>query len=150
MFTFALACSALLPGCGDKSEVSLELSMQNANLTVTDGAFGEALTGGFDLSLALGKEASGASTVSLGSFSLRGANGMAVIDPLPVDAGSTTFPVTLSPGDTKVVNFTLVNVVGPATSRAALCPGPDQILGAVLDNGKSVSVTSSSITPTCN
>jgi hypothetical protein len=124
--------------------------MQNSNLTVTDGALGETLTGGFDLSLALGKLASGASTVSLGSFSLRGADAMTAVDPLPVDAGSTTFPVTLSPGDSKIVNFTLVNVFAPAASRAALCPGPDQILGAVLDNGKSVSVTSNPITPTCN
>ena len=140
----------LLAGCGDKAAVSLTATIESPVLSVQNGALGSSLDGSFNLHLVLGKEASGSHSIALGSFSVHG-SGSTVIDPVPVDASPTTFPITISPGDDKTIPIKLsfADVLSQA-QHDGLCPGPAQILGSVLEDGKANGISSGSVSPTCN
>ncbi len=72
---------------------------------MTDAAFGAALSGGFQLRLVLGSEASGSTRVSLGNFSLQTESGASLVDVLDVQP-DTAFPLQLDKGSSKQVVFT--------------------------------------------
>ena len=156
-FIFLLAAAALsfsgLLGCGDKAAVQLGISLQNPVLIVTPGTFGSSLGVGssIDLSVQLGSEASGTRTIAPGSFVAHGTPDNVVLDPLTFDAGGTTFPFTLSPGDSKSIHFTL-GFAQPLSQveHDAFCPGPATILVSLLEDGKANSLASGALNPTCN
>lgn len=142
-----------LNGCGDKSAVSLSVSIANASVSAQNGTLGTTLAGGFELDLELGPEASGSSTVSLGSFALQSASGTAIVDPLQVDAGSTTFPLVIDQGGSNKVSFMVSSkALLTQDEHDAICAGQVVIVGSVMDSlkGGTDSVKSVPITPTCS
>lgn len=143
--------SLCLIACGDKGAVSLNVSVEQPTVSVQNGALGATLGGGFQLEFALGSEASGSTTVTLGSFALQTAGGVALVDPLQVDAGGTSFPLVIGKGDTQTVTFTLSSKA-VITNSAAICAGQVRIVGSVMDSlkGGTDPVQSAVITPTCS
>jgi hypothetical protein len=150
--SWAAALSAALFGCGSKETVSLSASVGNASLNVVEQTLGTQLTGGFELSLEVGPEASGGSTVELESFSLvRASDKSTVVSPLQV-IPNATFPLSVGKGERKTVSFVLDDQkLLPASDKAAICAGPVQIVGTVkssLNGGETEPLASQSITPT--
>jgi hypothetical protein len=151
--SLAWALPLYLVCCGDKGAVSLSVDIQQATVTVQSGALGATLGGGFELELALGPEASGPTTVTLGSFALQTASGSPLIDPVMVDAGATTFPLVVNKGGDQTVTFTLSSTKQlTSADHDALCAGPVVIVGSVMDSlkGGTDPVRSAPITPTCS
>ncbi len=147
------ACVALLGGCGDKSAVALSVNITDANVSAQTSAFGATLGGGFTLEFALGPEASGSTTVTLGSFALQSASGTAILDPLPVDAVGATFPLTVDKGGSQNVTFTIASKASlTQDEQTAICAGQVVIVGAVMDSlsGGTDSLKSVALTPTCS
>jgi hypothetical protein len=147
--SFALALPLCLVSCGDKSAVSLTAQVDQANVTVTTAPLGSTTTGGFELKLELGSEASGPTTVTLGNFTLQTAAGSPLIDPLPVDPGSTTFPVVVNKGSSQTIMFTFSSSKG---DHGAICAGQVMIVGSVMDSLKGGTDPLSSVpfTPSCS
>jgi len=145
-----LALPLGLSSCGDKSAVSLTVVMDQATVTAQDGTFGATLGGGFELKFALGPEASGSSTVTLGSFILQNASGAALVDPVEVTASGASFPLVIEKGQNKAVTFTLMS--SKTVDRDALCAGQVKIVGTVMDSlkGGTDAVSSELLTPTCS
>jgi hypothetical protein len=152
LWSVAWALPFCLLSCGDKSAVSLSVILDQATIMAQSGQLGATLSGGFELKFELGPEASGPTTVTLGSFALQTATGSALFDPLTFDAGNTVFPLVVSQGGKRTVTFTLssTKLLTP-DERDALCAGPVQIVGSVMDSlsGGTDAVTSGPITPTC-
>ncbi len=148
-FWLALCSAALfLAACGDKSAVSLSAYVSDASLKVTDTPFGDAaLSGSFSVVLNLGPEASGPTHVTLGNFSLQGADGAALVDVLSLTS-NPEFPVDVDKGGSKTVSFTFSK---DSVDGAALCAGQVVIVGSLMDSlkGGSDPVISAPITPDC-
>jgi len=143
-------CSAalLLAACGDKSAVSLSAQITQGTVQVADTAFGDAaLSGSFSLLLALGPEASGSTTVTLGNFSLQDANGAALVDVLSLDS-TPPFPINVDKGGSQTVTLTFAK---DSVDRAALCAGQVRIVGSLMDTlkGGTDPVSSAPLTPDC-
>ncbi|MEI9938190.1 MAG: hypothetical protein WDO69_13300 [Pseudomonadota bacterium] len=138
---------ALLVACGSASDVSLSVLMTDESIQVRDSAFGAALSGGFQLRLELGSEASGSTQVSLGNFSLQTDSGAPLVDVLDIQP-DTAFPVQLDKGSSKQVVFTFTD---GSVDRAAVCAGAVRIVGSVMDTlkGGTDPVRSGAITPDC-
>jgi hypothetical protein len=148
---WTLALGLSVSGCGSKEAVSLAVTVENPEVGVTTGAFAT-LMGRFDLRLQLGPEAPGSTMVTLGSFALENQPGIKLVDPLPADPDSDTFPVTVAKGSTKIVPFTLhVTKALSAAERDALCAGQVRIVGAVMDSlgARTDPALSDFVTPTC-
>jgi hypothetical protein len=149
---FLLACAAVL-GCGSKSSVALSARIQAAELAVEQLTLGTQLTGGFELFLEVGPEASGGATVSLESFALvRASDSSSLVAPLPAEPQGASFPVQVGKGQKKIVPFTLdaTDLLAPA-SHAAICAEPVKVVGAVRDTlsgGASTPLESAALTPT--
>lgn len=143
--------SLCLLACGDKGAVSLLVSLEEPTVSVQSGPLGATLGGGFQLQFALGPEASGSTTVTLGSFALQTASGASLVDPLEVDASGTSFPLVVGKGDTQTVTFTLSSKAA-LMNGAAICAGQVQIVGSVMDSlkGGTDPLQSAFITPTCS
>lgn len=153
-FSFvALALPLCLLSCGDKSAISLTVTVEQASVSAQDGPLGTTLGGGFELKFELGPEASGPATVSLGSFALQTSAGAALVDPVKVEASGASFPLVVSKGSSQSVTFTLSSskVLMPA-ERDALCAGQVRLVGSVMDSlkGGTDSLTSNPITPSCS
>ena len=149
----ALALGSVALGCGDKSAVSLSVSVANASVSADTGTLGSTLGGGFQLDFELGPEASGATTVTLGDFSLQSASGTAIVDPLQVDAGSTSFPLKIDKGGSQNVSFTITSkALLTQAQHDAICGGQVVIVGSGMDSlkGGTDSLRSVAITPTCS
>jgi hypothetical protein len=147
-----LALPLGLSSCGDKSAVSLTVVMDQATVTAQDGALGAALGGGFELKFALGPEASGSTTVTLGSFAVQNASGAALVDPVEVMASGASFPLVIEKGGNQAVTFTLSPKTLKQADRDALCAGQVKIVGTVMDSlkGGTDAVSSELLTPTCS
>jgi len=147
-----LALLPLISGCGDKSAVTLTASITDAMVTVQDGALGASTSGDFTLVLSLGPEAPRAATVTLGNFALQSEQGTALIDPLPTDSGSASFPLDVNKGQNISLPFTL-NVMKLLTpdQKQALCAGKVRIVGTVMDtlSGGTDSAQSVAVSPSC-
>jgi len=153
LWSLAWVLPLCLVSCGDKSAVSLTVTLDQANVTAQDGTFGATLGGGFELKFELGPEASGPATVSLGSFAVQNTAGMPLVGQVKLDASGTTFPLVVDKGGSQTVTFTMSSTkVLSATDRAALCAGQVQIVGTVMDSlkGGTDSLSSNPITPTCS
>jgi hypothetical protein len=146
----ALALPLCLVSCGDKSAVSLTAQVDQASVTVqTAPLVGAMVTGSFELKLELGPEASGPTTVTLGNFALQTTSGGSLVDSLPVDSGSTTFPLVVNKGSTETATFTFNVAKG---DHDAICAGQVIIVGSVMDSlkGGTDPLQSAPITPTCS
>ncbi|HEX3772941.1 MAG TPA: hypothetical protein VHV51_00685 [Polyangiaceae bacterium] len=153
--TLSLAFALLVPltACGDKSAVSLTVTMQDPSVTAQQGALGSTLGGGFELEFNLGPEASGTTTVTLGDFALQTAAGTMLVDSLKVDPGSTAFPLTIDKGSIKDVSFTFsMSALLTQAQHDAICAGKVVIVGSVMDSlsGHTDSTESAAVTPDCS
>lgn len=153
LWSLAWVLPLCLVSCGDKSAVSLTVTLDQATVTAQQGTFGATLGGGFELKFELGPEASGSATVSLGSFAIQTAAGMPLVDQVTLAASGATFPLVVNKGASQTVTFTMssTKVLMPA-DRAALCAGQVMIVGTVMDSlkGGTDSLSSNPITPTCS
>ena len=144
---------ASLAACGDKSAVSLTVTLQEPAVSATNHTLGTELGGGFVLEFDLGPEASGPTTVTPGNFALQTASGSVLVDPLPADPSGSSFPLVVAKGSTQKMTFVISSdeLLDPAT-RDALCAGPVVIVGSVMDSlsGGTDSVRSNPITPSCS
>ncbi len=139
---------ALLLACGSASDLSLSVRMSDESLKVIDAPFGAELSGGFQLELALGSEASGSTQVSLGNFELQTAAGESLVS-LDEATPQPMFPIDLNKGESKRVVFK-IDAIG--VDRARVCAGPVRIVGSLMDTlkGGTDPVRSASITPDCS
>jgi hypothetical protein len=136
-FRLGCALSICLVSCGDRSDVTLSAALDQAAVSATDGPLGTSVSGSFRLKLELGPDASGPTTVTLGSFALQDSAGAVLIDPLQVSASGATFPLSIAKGGMQAVNFTISSgKVLASADRALLCAGPVRIAGSVMDSLK--------------
>jgi hypothetical protein len=138
-------------GCGSKGAVSLSARVENATLSVQPLALGTQLTGEFDLVLELGSAAPEATTVTLGSFSLKNAE-TTLVEALNASA-SESFPLALGAGKSLSVHFFLDQTkLIDADLGAALCAGEVWYAGTVTDtlsDGKPTVASSNRLVPSC-
>ena len=71
LWSLAWVLPLCLVSCGDKSAVSLTVTLDQATVTAQSGTLGATLGGGFELKFELGPEASGSATVSLAASRFR-------------------------------------------------------------------------------
>jgi hypothetical protein len=140
------ALPLLLVSCSAKDAVSLSAQISTATVTVKNGAFGGSASGSFQLTLALGSEASGPTTVTLENFQLETVKREPLVPVLALDQATT--PVVIDKGKSKTLTFTFTD---QGLDHDAACAGSVDIRGSVSDTLKSGTdpVTSSSITPDC-
>jgi hypothetical protein len=137
-------------GCGSKGSVALSGSVSRAQVSVEEVTLGTRLTGGFDVFLELGPEATDGTTATLQSFALVAADGRgALVEPLLITPPETEF--RLAPGDTRTLGYTLAHPDPvPAEAKAALCAGELRVVGAVTDTlsgGRTTPLQSSAFSP---
>jgi len=142
-----LVLPVVLAACGSKGSVSLFVGIEQPTVSVVDGAAGSSLSGSFELSLALGPEASGPTHVTLGNFSLQTEAGASLIDVLNLSS-TPEFPIDVPKGSTQTANFTFDK---DSVDRDALCAGKVRIVGTVMDSlkGGTDPVSSELLTPDC-
>ena len=140
------ALPLLLVGCSAKDAVSLSVELSPATVTVQNGAFGGSASGSFQLTLKLGSEASGPTTVTLENFSLQTLMGTPLVPVLSLEPA--TAPLVIDKGDSKNLTFTFTD---QPVDHDAACAGQVDIRGSVSDTlkGGTDPVTSSAITPDC-
>ncbi|MEZ4219885.1 MAG: hypothetical protein R3B13_03080 [Polyangiaceae bacterium] len=134
MFRFSPCLLAVfLVGCGSKESISLTANVQNVTLAVEQKTLGTQLTGGFELFLELGSEASGSTEVSLEAFAVvRGTD--TLVSPLQASPQGVTFPLSLGKGQKRVVPFTVDDsTLVDAALKDSLCAGAVRMRGAVSD-----------------
>jgi hypothetical protein len=137
-------------GCGSKGAVSLSARVDNGVVAIQPQALGTQLSGEFDLLLELGSAAPESTSVTLGTFSLKGEQNTAVT--LSTTA-SETFPIEVGAGQSKTVHFVLdSSKVVEAAVADALCSGDVWYSGTVTDtlsDGKPTVASSVKLTPSC-
>lgn len=143
---FALLC---LVGCDTEVSVSLSASIEQPRVAVEQLTLGTRLTGGFDLVLEVGEEASSGSTVSPERFEL--VRDGASVAALTVRSDGHSFPLRVEKGQLVRVPFVFdESALLAAGVRDAICAGPVHIAGAVTDTlsgGRTTPLTSPAVTP---
>jgi len=138
-----------LGGCGGKGNVSLSASIQQPRAAVEQLTLGTRLTGGFELVLEVGADASGGSSVSLERFEL--VRDGATVAALTVRSDGHSFPLHVEKGQLVSVPFVFDDsTLLAAEVRDAVCAGPVSIAGAITDTlsgGRTTPLTSAAITP---
>jgi hypothetical protein len=124
---FALAL-AVLGGCVNTDPaVFVAPTLTNPSAAVGMEVLGTTLNGGFELELHLGARASGASSVTIGEFSLvQPDQSTMVLSPLPGLTASPTFPVMVQPNSSVGVAFTFStgeNLLSTA-EESTICDSP--------------------------
>jgi hypothetical protein len=121
--------------------VDAKITGPSATITASNvGGFGAKLDGAFILSLHLGARASGASDVSLRSFSLtNAAQDTTLVDTLPVTFSDTSQhdPIAVAPDSTVPVplTFSTGKALLSAAQQSAICKaGGLRIVGALQDS----------------
>jgi hypothetical protein len=140
--------SLFVMGCGTDKSVSLSATVGLADLTVVQQTLGTQLTGGFELYLDLGPEASKSVSVELENFSIVHAGDNAtVVSPLQVVPESgVTFPLSVGVGERKTVKFTVDDqTLLPASDQAALCAEQVRIVGTVKSSGETEPLSSQAL-----
>jgi len=145
----AMFALLLLVGCGGKGNVSLTASIEQPRVAVEQLTLGTRLTGGFELVLEVGSEASSGSTVSLQRFEL--VRDGASVAGLAVRSDSHVFPLRVEKGQLVSVPFVFDDSqLLAAEVRDAVCAGSLRIAGAVTDTlsgGSTTPLTSAAVTP---
>jgi hypothetical protein len=140
------AAAVGLLGCVDTdAAVFVDARIDSPSASLQMASLASGLSGGFSLNLHLGPRASGPSDVSLGNFSLKGANGTAV-DALAVSA-TPPFPVSVPVDADVAVQLTFAaddNLIDNADVAAVCAPQGLQLVGALDGSlrGGTFSVTS--------
>jgi hypothetical protein len=139
------ALPLLLVACSAKDAVSLSVRISPATVMVANNAFGGAASGSFQLTLSLGPEASGPTTVTLENFSLETLKGEPLVAVLSLEPA--TGSLLINKGDSKSLTFTFTDQV----DHDAACAGQVLIRGSVSDTlkGGTDPVASDAITPDC-
>jgi hypothetical protein len=145
------ALCLLSAACGSKGSIALSASIQKPRVAVESATLGTRLTGGFELTLEVGPEASESSTVSLESFALVSAQDQAtLVAPLPAAPEGASFPLVVGKGELKTIRFVIAGDDPISdTQRGAICAGPVRISGAVSDTlsgGRTTPLTSAAVT----
>jgi len=140
------ALPLLLVGCSAKDAVSLSVRLSPATVAVTNGAFGGAASGSFQVTFTLGPEASGPTTVTLENFSLGTLQGTPLVPVLSLEPA--TGSLLINKGDSKSLTFTFSD---QQVDHDAACAGQVEIRGSVSDTlkGGTDPVVSDAITPDC-
>jgi hypothetical protein len=130
-----LGLGGLGTACNLDAAVFVEPAIESPRLAVEGGVLGSALQGEFTLTLHLGARASGPSEVSFGAFSLVDADGLIVLDGLPVEP-SRPSPILVEPDSDEVVVFTIDSGDEPIADSltAAICAGDLAIRGILEDS----------------
>ena len=141
------ALPLLLASCSAKDAASLSVQISTATVTVKTGAFGGSASGTFQLTLALGSEASGPTTVTLENFQLETLKRDPLVPVLALDQATT--PVVINKGESKILTVTFTD---QQLDHDAACAGSVDIRGSVSDTlkGGTDPVASSPITPDCS
>jgi hypothetical protein len=135
-----ISCSA------DEDPVNLSITVEESALSFSPAQLGGLLSGDFKLRMALGEYAPVAVLLpSAPSFRLLDAKDEAVVDPLPVQTTSGSFPLELQPGDSQVVLFQLASskLLGEEES-GKVCGGLVRISGLSNDDEQQPTSFSSS------
>lgn len=143
-----LVLAALTSSCGDKSAVSVTVTVTEPQLSVEEELLGFQVTGSFGINLQLGKLAESGTSVTLDDIALTPSDNPAQnIEPFDPVATSGSFPVSLSPGDSSTVGFTLEggDLIDQA-GKDTLCAGAVKLRGSVRDSGDPVQFESAPIT----
>jgi hypothetical protein len=140
------ALPLLLVGCSAKDAVSLSVRLSPATVTIMNGAFGGSASGSFQVTLTLGPEASGPTTVTPENFSLETLSGQPLVPVLSLEPA--TAPLVINTGDSKSLTFTFTD---QQVDHDAACAGQVEIRGSVSDTlkGGTDPVVSDPITPDC-
>lgn len=141
------ALPLLLVSCSAKDAATLSVQISSATVTVKNGAFGGSASGTLQLTLALGSEASGPTTVTLENFQLETLKRDPLVPVLGLDQATT--PVVINKGASKVLTLTFTD---QPVDHDAACAGSVDIRGSVSDTlkGGTDPVASSPITPDCS
>jgi acyl CoA:acetate/3-ketoacid CoA transferase alpha subunit len=141
------ALPLLLLGCSAKDAVSLSVQLSPATVAVKSAVFGGAASGSFQLTLTLGPEASGPTTVTLENFSLETLKGEPLVPVLSLEPA--TAPLVINKGDSKNLTFTFTD---QQVDHDAACAGQVEIRGSLSDTlkGGTDPVVSAAITPDCS
>lgn len=139
-------------GCVDTA-VFVDPEIEAPALTVTKAALGTSFTGSFDLTLHLADRASGPSSVTVGSFTLKKTDGTTVlVDNLPITADKPN-PVGVDEDSTTTVKVTVDSgsKLLDAAVADAVCAGDVVIAGVIEDSllTTSTPVESEPFKPTC-
>jgi hypothetical protein len=144
----SLVCALplLLVSCSAKDAVSLSVQISSATVTVNNGLLGGSASGSFVLTLSLGSEASGPTTVTLENFQLETSNRDPLVPVLAFD--QPTMSVTVNKGESKTLTVTFTDQL---LDHDAACAGLVEIRGSVSDTlkGGTDSAVSDPITPQC-
>ncbi|MGC4094201.1 MAG: hypothetical protein QM756_41080 [Polyangiaceae bacterium] len=148
--SFAILSAFLLPACGDKGAIALSVEIREPSLNVESAALGTKLSGGFQLILSLGGEASGPTQVTPGTFALRNAAGT------PAPSLAMTLdqspPIAVPVGSSKTVNATIdASKLLDASAHDALCGGNLWFSAALSDTlgGRVTDARSLEFLPVC-
>ena len=130
-------------GCGSKDSVALSAWITNPQLNLEAGRLGGRLRGSFALTLGLGPEAWGSTSVSLEDFALAPAGGTGDLVPAFSPEPSEAFPVKLNAGDKKQITMTIPDGDTLDDSESsALCASDVEIRASLRDTLGDNAITS--------
>jgi hypothetical protein len=126
----------LLAGCPNTdTAVFVDPTIGTPTLDVGGSVLVTSIKGSFPLDLHLGARASGPSQVSIGQFEIQDAKKTgAIVTPLPLDSGSTQFPVTVEPDSDVNVTLTFDEETKQETVTKLCDPAGVIITGTIEDS----------------
>jgi hypothetical protein len=142
----------LTEGCikptADASSLQVTAHLKNPMIAVQASSLVTSLSGSFDLTVSLGRSSTEDATFSdPPSFELVSAQSGASIAPLDAVLDEDPFPITLSPGKSTTLSFTLSNRNSVTSEElATLCSGPVVIVGVLQDSTSDGTMAESSPT----
>ncbi len=130
-------------GCNTDAAVFVAPTIETPSITVTKEALGTKVTGGFTLKLHLGARASGASQVTLTSFSLKSADQKTTyVDTLPFQSDKPSPIAVAEDSDTNaaITIDTGANLL-PAAVHDTVCAGGQIVVSGVLQDSLETAAT---------
>jgi hypothetical protein len=150
----ALVICALTSGCikvdaADKGSLDVTAHVKNPVIGVQASSLANALTGSFDMTISVGRSStSGADFSDPPSFALVAAQQGTSITPLDAVVEDDPFPLSLEPGKSTTLSFTLSRRNAVTSEQlATLCGGPVEVV-AVLQDASGDHGTSAVSSPT--
>lgn len=148
-----LFVAPLLAGCPNTdAAVFVDPTIGTPTIEAGSSVLVSSIKGSFPLNLHLGARASGPSQVSIGQFEIQDAKKTgAIVTPLPVDSGSTQFPVTVEPDSDVAVTLSF-DMEAKADVVMKLCdPAGVIITGTIEDSLQDTAtpVESAVVHPSC-
>jgi hypothetical protein len=132
---------SLVPGCfkvstDDPSSLQVTAHLKDPALSVQASSLVTTLSGSFDFTVSVGKASTEDAVISDSpSFELISAQGGTGITPLDAVPDEDPFPLTLAPGKSATISFTLSKLNTVTQEQfATLCSGPVAIVGVLSDS----------------